>query len=297
MMDIISYMNRNKKVGEFGIKYLDDKTDGILKSDLVLIGARSGAGKSTLAEIIAINNAKKGYPVHLFSLENFEGDNFITRAYYKYKSLSGDYKISQRQFASGNFNKNMDYLIQAQKEVEKNYTNITMIARKNGYTIQTLCDDFDNACQAGAQLIILDHIDYIDKDNNNLDDINHVTRIMNKIREAQDKYGVAVVAFSHLRKPVGKDLPVIPSIDEFIGSSNKAKQATAVIMVAPDDKTNEDNPDTTRKSTWFCIRKLRMGGIDNKAARLFFDRKTGNYESEYREVITNYSGTKVTEIL
>jgi len=43
------YMEQNKRVGKFGVSYLDDKLRGILQGDLILIGARSGAGKSSIA--------------------------------------------------------------------------------------------------------------------------------------------------------------------------------------------------------------------------------------------------------
>ena len=94
-MRMVDYWEDNKKVGIFGIKYLDNELSVILQSDLILIGARSGAGKSTLAEMIAINNSKAGFPVQLFSLENYKGDSFATRTYNYYRAITGDYSLKQ----------------------------------------------------------------------------------------------------------------------------------------------------------------------------------------------------------
>ena len=59
-MKLNDYIKDNTLCAKFGIKYLDDKLEGILQGDLILLGARSGAGKSTIADIIATHNAQNG---------------------------------------------------------------------------------------------------------------------------------------------------------------------------------------------------------------------------------------------
>jgi replicative DNA helicase len=299
MSRVLDYFENNKKVGTFGIKYLDDKLRGIMRGDLILIGARSGAGKSTLADIIAQNNARAGFPVHLFSLENFEDDAYITKVYYFYKTITRNFDLDLRDFASGSFDINADALIEAEEKAKKSFNNVIITSRRKGYSIKNLKDDMiKTVVENGTRLIILDHIDYVDKDNAREDDNTHITELMRTIRNLQDEFKVAVVAFSHLRKPMnGKDLPAVPSIDEFIGSSNKIKEATVVVMIAPDDKENENNPSSTRKATWFCVRKLRMGGIDNKSAKMFFDRRIGKYDDNYDTYVVDYTGKKQEKIL
>lgn len=298
-MKTIEYFEKNKRVGKFGITYLDDRLRGINQGDLILIGARSGAGKSTLADIIAQANAKSDFKVHLFSLENFEGDFFITKVFYNYRNIVNDRNLDLRDFACGNFEINTEALIDAEKRAEESYKNITITNRKANYNIDNLIEDMKYTVERnGTQLIILDHLDYVDKDNPNENDISHITKLMREIRNLQDIYKVAVVAFSHLRKPVNsKDLPAVPSIDEFIGSSNKVKEATIVIMVAPDDNENEKNPDSQRKATWFCVRKCRMGGIDNKTGKIYFDRRIGKYNNDYEVYVVDYSGKKQEKII
>lgn len=296
-MKLNDYIKDNTLCAKFGIKYLDDKLEGILQGDLILLGARSGAGKSTIADIIATHNAQNGVKVTLISLENFEGDNFIAKAYYKYKESIKDHNLTIRKFASGQFKANAEALRIAEDYANKQYENVHLINRRKDYTIDNLFDDIVGAvCKESSQLVVIDHIDYLDKTDNE-SEIAHITKLIKTIRNAQYVYKVPVIAISHLRKPTNqRDNVIVPSVDEFIGSSNKVKESTCVIMLAPDEEDNLQNMDNL-KSTWCCIRKLRMGGVDNKAARIYFDTKTGNYKPNYDVFKVNYSGTKVEEII
>ena len=293
MSKLTDYWKQNKKVGSFGIKYLDDTLRGILKGDLILIGARSGAGKSTIAELIATANSQKGVKVTLLSLENFKDDNFMQKAYYRYKSVSQEWDLNQRDFASGNFEPNEYALREAEKYAEEQYKNIDVINRqKFEFGIESLKTSIIEAVEKNkSELIIIDHIDYLDKEIGQSEN-EHITCLMREIRDAQYAFKVPVIAISHLRKSNSKEDVKVPGLDEFIGSSNKVKESTCVIMLAPDDEGNMQT-DSRNKSTWCCIRKLRMGGIKNEAAKIYFDTRRGEYLDSYNVYRINYGGTKV----
>ena len=293
MSRLEDYMKENRKVGCFGIQYLDDKLRGILKGDLILIGARSGAGKSTIAEIIATANSSQGKKVTLLSLENFKDDNFVQKAYYKYKAVSREWSLSQRDFSSGDFKPNLYALKEAEKYAEQQFENINLINRQANFGKEELKEAMINAVQnEKSDLVIIDHIDYLDKEPNQTE-VEHVTSIMKEIRAAQYAFKMPVIAISHLRKTNSKYDIKVPSIDEFIGSSNKVKEATCVIMFAPNDEENMQM-DGTLKATFCCIRKLRMGGIDNTVAKIYFDTRTGQYKDGYNVYRVDYSGTKIS---
>lgn len=295
MKTLREYQEMNKKVGTFGVKYLDDRLRGILLGDLILIGARSGAGKSTIANYIATVNKNNGINVALFSLENFEGDMFIEKAYYKYKELTKEYHVNLRDFASNSVDLQIDALNQAEQYALECLKGINIIHRQKDFGIQQLQDEIIRHATNGSKIIIIDHLDYIDNFNDT--ENKHISELMKTIRQVQNEFKVAVVAISHLRKSGNsKDAPIIPSMDEFYGSGNKVKESTAVIMFAPDDECNMDSQ-SHLKSTWCCIRKLRLGGIDNKAAKMYFNTDTGCYNNSYDLFKVNYSGTKTEEIL
>ncbi len=292
-----NYIKKNKKVGNFGIGYLDRKLCGILQSDLVLIGARSGAGKSTISNIIAMANTESN--VALFSLENFDGDDFMKECYYFYMKLSRNYKINMRAFVSGQVEVDKVIIKEAEKLATEKLKHIKIINRSNKYNLQKLKDKMISlAVNDGIKLLIIDHLDYLDKTNERTSDVVHISELMSTIREIQGKTNCAVVAISHLRKPAGgnKEAPVVPSMDEFIGSSTKTKESTVVIMMAPDDEENQQRVGNPLKATFCCIRKLRNGGIDNTTARLEFNIRTGNYSNDEDIYRINYSGTKIEKV-
>jgi replicative DNA helicase len=296
MFEYKELVKRKRKVGVYGIKYLDDKLKGILKGDLILIGARPGAGKSTIANIIAMANDDKF--VSLFSLENFEGDEFLKECYYNYINIAQDFSRHIVDFISGSYTDlNEEHLKLAEERANKKYKHIELTSRKKDYGLKSLMIDMESQAKQGCQLIILDHLDYVDKDNANESDVSHLTALMKKIRDLQDDYNCAIIAISHLRKSVNpKNMPLIPSMDEFHGSSNKVKQATVVIMLAPDDLGNEERTASDVKQTWCCVRKHRYLGTDGTAGRLYFHTKKGDYENHYEVKKVNYQGTEVEDV-
>lgn len=302
--------NDYRKVGRFGINYLDDKLYGILLGDLILIGARSGAGKTTLAAQIARINGKSNKKTVLFSLENSADDHICSIAYQYFINKTGMYSLSERQFVTGENlvssivtkEESDKYLEEAYEVATSAYSNITLYTRESQWTAPQLKDTILREAKNGAELIVLDHLDYVDKEYDDISDNEHISSLMRAIREAQNTERVAVVAISHLRKPFGKtskDDIVVPSVDEFIGSSNKVKEATVVVTLAPADSQNEQavgSEEEHIKGTWCCIRKLRMGGIDNRAALLRYNKRTRQYEANYKEYKVTYSGS-VKEIM
>ena len=64
---------KNSDILTYPMQFLNDTLGGIMKSELVVIGADSGCGKTELANHIAFHNAERGKNVYLFSLE---GDKY-----------------------------------------------------------------------------------------------------------------------------------------------------------------------------------------------------------------------------
>lgn len=296
-MNYKELIGKDKLKAKFGIKYLDDNFTGILEDDFWLIGARSGAGKSTIADIIATYNAANGKKVTLISLENFAGDCETQKAYYEYKKLTGNNDITLRDFKAGLFEVDEIALKKAFMFAEKTYKNVNIVYNTGDYKIEDMHNDIvDAANRSNSDLLIIDHLDYLDKDSPTESELTHITKLVKAIRDTQRVHHIPIIGISHLRKvPNQSQNVIIPSVDEFIGSSNKYKQATGAILLAPDDDENY-NSQSYLKSTWCCVRKLRMGGIDNKAAKITFNTRTGQYINEYKLYKVNYAGTKVEEL-
>lgn len=301
-INLYEYWERNKIVGKYGVPYLDRELGGIAKTDLVVIGARSGAGKSSLARIIY--NANDKTKTALFSLENYDGDVEMALLRKEY-NIFADTEYSSRQWQTGEGVKiDQTALKMATRNVEEKLEGSFIFGRtppkefmkegddENVWTIKSLSFGIEWCATRGIDLIIIDHLDYLDRDNPNESDNSHITELMKTIRKAQE-LGSAIVAFSHLRKPQGKvDNLVVPNENEFIGSSNKSKQATQVVLFAPAGTGDA----TTGYDTWCCIRKNRNGGVKNQAAKMKFIPLTETYDRGYDLYTMNYAGTQATKL-
>jgi replicative DNA helicase len=283
-------MNNNALVGTFGIRYLDTTLQGILRSDLILIGARSGAGKSTIANQLTSANADKGTKVSLFSLENYAEEYEEQEVYRRCREIFYEQYIDFRQYKAGIKKFPVDVENRAKLAVAQGMENINLVTRKpDGFNIKDMEEAFILHARDGSQLFVIDHIDYFDMHNPGASDIQNITEIMRQIRKLQDIYRVPVVLISHLKKSTKET--IIPTLEDFIGTSNKVKEATHCIVVAPDDSGNVETQSSVKR-TWVAIRKDRDLGYHNIIANVGFDLRMKRYEVRYQLHKVNYWGTK-----
>ena len=232
---MIDCFEQIKPIGKYGISYLDDKLRGINKGELVLIGANSGCGKSTLAHKIAVTNSQDGIKTALFSLENSQGDTLRKEVYINYKKLSQKWNLSFRELNEIVYNKNYDgeLFLKAYEEAEKTISGIWLYEKPtDGFTVNDLKTKFEEAAKDGCKLLIIDHLDYFDQiDGNEKDECKYLREIMKSIRKMIEVFNVPVIAFSQFRKPTDQKM-IIPTQYEFYGSSDKAKIATTIIVLA-----------------------------------------------------------------
>jgi len=284
---------RNKLKAKYGIPYLDEELLGIFQNELVLIGARSGAGKTTIANQIAIHNSHK-LKVALFSLENFDGDLLDFETFKEYKKLNLACRITFRDFC--NMEEDEHFPI-AKSKASAKIDKMSVVFRKvDGFNINDMVENFLKLAREGCELFIIDHIDYFDMHNPRENENKNISDIMKEVRKLQDIYSVPVIMISHLRKGIKET--IIPTLEDFMGTSNKVKEATTVILFSPDDEENSsaEISGKHKKSTWVCIRKDRMNGYRDKVCKVMFDPSTLSYEEEYRLYSVNYWGTKVEMI-
>jgi replicative DNA helicase len=276
-----------KKIGSYGIQYLDDKLRGIMDDEFVIIGLATGSGKTTISQIIARTNALKGVKTALFALESFQGETIEKEAWVYWKQVSKNFKITFREWEISVSESEKQ---RAREEAQKKFNNVKIIERTNaGYTLDMLEEDFKKAVEEGCQLIILDHVDYF-SNVEDLNDLKFTKKVMDKVRGLQDTYKIPIVAFSQFRKSNDKGI-LIPALEELFGSSEKSKTATTVIIGARDYETNSC---AGRYPTFLAIRKDRYG--ETSACRTAFDSRLNCYEACYEPIRVNYWGNQITEL-
>lgn len=274
--------------GNYGIKFLDDMLLGIHKEDFVLIGADTGVGKTEFVYDIAFRNAAKGVKVHLFALEAEQNEPYyrklykiISKKYFNEVPYCKKINMNYRNYITNKIDVD-DYEKDAISELDK-YYNLTVHYRVSedwySFTLNNLLSLVTEAYSKGdCDMVIIDHVDYFDL-NSGENENQQITEIMQSLRMLNQNYKLPIIVVSHLRKRNSKQ-QLIPTIDDFMGSSNKAKQVKTVILLSRDNENSK--PEEGIYSTFFTCPKSRIGGGDPwVAAAIDYDRKKNSYCDAY----------------
>lgn len=275
-----------QKTLSFGVRFLDAVLGGIFLRDNVLIGADSGAGKTTLASVIAETNAEKGKHVHYFALEAEEGE--IERRI-KFRVLSQlVHKHSVARLHAGRFNY-LDWYDgkldgftgkwegEADRLLSERYKTLHTYYRVRDFTAEDLEKTF-LAIQDQTDLIILDHLHMVDYDDES--EARGVRQIVKRLRDTALEVGKPVVIVAHLRKRDGRSKAIVPSKEDFHGTSDIYKVSTKAILMAP--AFDQENPSPHLWQTYIHPAKCRPEGSRTRYLGLVpFNVQTGRYENDF----------------
>lgn len=298
---------RQHKRLSFGINYLDKALSGISRNDLILLGGASGTGKTEAAIHIAAWNVAKGKRVLFFALEAEECE-IESRIKYKiaarkyYNEPLGDSKLvlnfTYRNWYNNALGKNAEkYENFANERYAKEMGNLHTVYREKEFSI----DDFQRyllSCYNKYDLIIVDHLNYFDLDDNKTE-IRAVTDTIKRIRDMSLLCGIPILLLAHLRKTDRKLKQLIPDIDDFYGTSNIAKICTKAIIIAPDmsEPNVKDPNDRFKYKTFFRTPKYRVDGSVNRyISRCSFDVRTNRYDNEFELGRLDFDGKEFKPI-
>lgn len=294
----------------FGIDYLDCVLNGIRPCDLIIIAARTGAGKTELSSLIAMHNAAKNRRVVLFALE---AEKFEIHRRLKYQMLAKYFFSHRLEFSESIRLNYTDWLFDkygtAFDSLEEKLEEDLVRALENleiyspqavDFTKKDFSIVYNDACEQGADLIILDHIHYLapnEKEHEN----EHIKKTMWGLRDSVNQKEVPIVAFSHLRKQTKYDTAVVPSLEEIHGSSEISKQANHVISFSPAFcLPSKDDPKSELEapigSTLCRVLKTRSGhtGASRYVSLLNFNVKQNKYDPGFVPYLINQHGDKLT---
>lgn len=283
----------------FGISFLDDVFVGIHQTDLIVVGAESGAGKTSVAMDIAQNAASKGRRVHLMALEAHDSEIEQRMLYRVFSNMA--YQRSEKWRHSISFTdwclgrcsgEGIDQLLDEAKEiVQKQTKTLYTYYRGASITAKDVARQL-HAIRNETDLIILDHLHYIDSEDAN--ENRALKDAIMTIRNTAIAMERPVIVIAHLRKKDYRKPRLIPSIDDFHGSSDITKVATKVVLLAPArDKTATED---WAYPTYMAVAKDRIGGRTKHSALMMFDRRSFSYQSAYRLGQLNLEGDEWSEI-
>lgn len=288
---------RVEKLCTFGLSALDDPLLCIRPNDLVVIGADSGAGKSECAVHIARHNAKQGKKVALFYLE---GGHMEAMARMKWRDICHEYFTKHHgmgiplDYQKWSVNKDVHPLIhQIEQEMYEKYKkqykeNLLLYKIEQGLSLEDFLveildfhglvsgDGYQLKGKVNLDLIIIDHLQYFSL-NSGENEIQEITKILREVKKITDTHKVPVVLISHLRKRY-KDRG-LPDQEDLYGSSNIAKIASCVVMVAK--ATGEEDYANGVYPTYLRVVKSRVGISSNLAMKVNFKQAIKSYDEDY----------------
>lgn len=268
---------------QFGIKYLDDAMVGIMKNDLILIGAGSGGGKTQICCNIAAANVKAGKTVHYIALEAEYQEierrikyQLFAKHFFNDPKRPKDIHINFQNWMLGDYVSSCDFAeaAAATEFIDQFPTLYTFYKSESDFTVDHMIQTITEA-SIDTDLIILDHVHYMDFDDDNE---NRAIKVIAKTaRTLALEMGKPIILVSHLRKGVAKTPTFAPGLEEFHGSSDLYKIATKAVTLGPGGATNDG-----KIQTYFRIVKNRFeGSVTRYIGRVFYDVKAGKYEKSY----------------
>ncbi len=270
----------------FGVKFLDKALGGIFPRDLVLVGAKTGIGKTALSSITALTNAIRGKRVYYFALEAEPNEierrmKYVMLAKYVYAnsvSRMSHERMNYLDWSQGRLEDVVGpYEDRADAELSQAFKTLFTFYRQREFTM----DDLERnamAVQDELDLLILDHLHYIDTEDAN--ENRGLKLITKRIRDLALSMGKPVVCVAHVRKGDRKVKQLVPDLEDFHGSSDISKIATKAVMLAP----AHDQPTGVAHlwNTYIAVRKCRADGSRARyCATVPFNAKTNSYEEEF----------------
>lgn len=263
--------------------FLDDCLRGILPNDLILLGAPSGIGKTDLALGIAASNVAVGRQVYYFALEAeprelerrtkfamLSREAYATKHEHRSDMNYADWLLGKCEHVCGPMNRRIDQRILEQ------LGGLWTYYRGAKFSAGDLQREILKV-HSIADLIVVDHLHYIDSDDEN--ETKALGDTVKTLRDVALRVGKPVVLIAHLRKRMGGAKQLVATIDDFHGSSNIVKICTQAITI--EHASGIESPKWYLAPTFMSVLKDRRAGAPRLVALLHFDRRTKGYLDTY----------------
>ena len=284
-----------------GISYLDDCMLGLHPTDLMVLSAATGAGKTTSGLFMASQAAANGLRSHFMALEAFQGE---IEARLLYRELCALLSKAGKWTPDLAFNRWMhgkcSGIATFEEKAKTNLANLLKgmhtLYRANNFTHQHITKQF-LAVRGKTDLIVLDHLHYIDLDgpSENVE----LKKVIKAVRDSALDMEVPVIVIAHLRKKQGgRGARVLPEIDDIHGSSDIAKAATKIVMLAPCPAVPFGEKGSNRRVAQTAIQVLkdRYAGATNYVGLVGFDMPHMSYKPTYGVARINSAGNTLMHL-
>jgi hypothetical protein len=149
--------------------------------------------------------------------------------------------------------------------------------RLDSFTTDDFCRLFEEI-RPDTDLVVLDHLHYVDTDDEN--ENRGYKRTVKQISDTAKRAGKPVIVVAHVRKGDRRFEPLVPSIEDFHGSSDVPKIATKAVMLAA--AYDIPNPQPFLWNTYMQVSKCRLdGSLTRYAAVTQYDTRLNSYADNY----------------
>ena len=216
-----------------GLSAIDQKLTGLNKSDLILLAARPGMGKTSLALNVALNVAKGGKTVAVFSLE-------MSREQLAMRLLSSEALVENNRLRTG---------LLRETDWEKIAGAATVLnrldVRIDDNPLLSVAD-MNAKCRRldGLSLVVVDYLQRMTSagGNSRVENRQHVVSDMSRMLKSMAKeLNVPVICLSQLSRANEKRDDKRPMLSDLRESGAIEQDADIVLFLYRDDYYNEDS--------------------------------------------------------
>ena len=244
-----------------GFIELNRITNGLQKSELILLAARPAMGKTALALNIAQNAARRGKSVALFSLEMSKAQLGVrllsaTSGVEAKKLNSGDLNDSETRDVLGAMGFIGDLPLYVDDTAGLSVASLRMKARR-----------FKQ--EHGLDLIVVDYLQLMQSAvrDNRVQEISEISRGLKLLARELD---IPILALSQLNRSVEMRADKRPQLSDLRDSGSLEQDADIVMFLYRDEYYNRDD-ETNANIAELIIAKNRNGATAN--IRMYFDKE------------------------
>lgn len=249
-----------------GFTDLNRITNGLHKSDLILLAARPSMGKTALALNIAANAARVGKTVALFSLE-------MSKTQLGNRLLSTMSDVDSMSLNTGNLSdENMRDLITALEQMEQYKLFIDDTAGITLLEMRSKARRIKH--EHGLDLIVIDYLQLMQGGRSRLSEQNRqqeISEISRSLKALARELDVPILALSQLSRNVEMRAEKKPQLSDLRESGSLEQDADMVMFLYRDEYYNRD--DTSNQNIAELILAKNRNG-PTTSIRLQFKKET-----------------------
>lgn len=267
-----------------GFRELDGMTNGLQKSDLIILAARPSMGKTAFALNIAQNAAIKYHvPVAIFSLE-------MSKEQLTQRIMCSEAEVSSQKLKTGNMQKkDWEKIIDAMSEISEAPIYIDDTSGCTLTDIRAKCRRLVME-EKNLGLIVIDYLQLMEGSGKE-ERIQQISKISRGLKTLARELNVPIIALSQLSRAVESRKDRLPMLSDLRESGAIEQDADVVMFIYRDDYYNreegaeDDLPKPTGKEgkADIIIAKHRNGAV-------------GKFELVFQGDITKFKNTIDTNV-